>query len=168
MRDPLDRVSNDLKRRKIMKMRAILKVLLTCLVVSGLFVIAANAQPSIKKFAYKIDKRKISFVTPTLDFPAGKIVIGGEVKGVEVSGGSGGCFTVTVTTYRMTPNGEKIPVRSRSKTICKVDRLPEIVVDLIPKGKYLVEVEIDRPLINEGRFEGELTVAIQPEKINLR
>ena len=145
-----------------------IKFLLTGLVVFGVFAVAANAQPKTKKFAYKIDKKKISFVTPVIDFPAGKIVVSGVVKGVEVSGGSGGCYTFTVTTYRLTPSGEKVPVRSRSKKVCLTDRLPEIVVDLIPRGKYLVEVEIDRPLVNEERFEGELTVSIQPERINLR
>jgi hypothetical protein len=155
-----------------MKITAILKntikVLLSSLVVFGVLAVVANAQPQTKKFVYKIDKRKISFVTPVFEVPAGKIVIGGEVKGVEVSGGGGGCYTLTVTTYRLTPSGEKVPVRSRSKKVCLVDRLPEIVIDLIPKGKYLVEIEIDRPLIDKGRFEGELTVAIQPERINQR
>ncbi|MBX7171809.1 MAG: hypothetical protein K1X72_12685 [Pyrinomonadaceae bacterium] len=148
-------------------LNVLIKSLLINLVAFGLLVVIANAQPS-KKFTYKIDKRKISFVTPAVDLPAGKIVVSGEVKGVDVSGGNNGCYTLTVTTYRLTPNGEKIPVRSRSKTVCKVDRLPEIVIDRIPNGKYLVEVLIDRPLIGDGKFEGELNIAVQPEKINLR
>ncbi len=156
-----------------MKLTVILKTMMKGLLISliafGLMAFAANTQSGkTKKFAYKIDKRKMSFVTPTLDLPAGKIIVSGVVKGVEVSGGNDGCYTFTVTTYRLTPSGEKIPVRSRSKRVCLVDRLPELVIDRIPKGKYLVEVAIDRPLIGEGKFEGELTVTTQPEKINLK
>lgn len=147
-------------------LKTISKGFLVSLVAFGLLAVVANAQPSKKQFAYKIDKRKISFVTPAIDLPSGKIVVSGEVKGVEVSGGNDGCFTFTVTTYRLTPTGEKVPVRSRSKKVCGFDRLPELVIDRIPKGKYLVEIVIDRPLINEGRFEGELQIAIQPERIN--
>ncbi len=149
-------------------LRTTIKSLLVSLVAFGLLVIVANAQPSKKKFAYKINKSKISFVTPTFDLPAGKFVVSGEVKGVDVSGGNGGCYTLTVTTYRLTPNGEKVPVRSRSKKVCLIDRLPELIIDQIPRGKYLVEIVIDRPQIGEGKLEGELEVAIQPEHINLK
>ncbi|HRH46346.1 MAG TPA: hypothetical protein PKY82_32170 [Pyrinomonadaceae bacterium] len=145
-----------------------IKSLLVSLIAFGLLVIVANAQPNKKKFAYKINKSKISFVTPALDLPAGKIVVSGEIKGADVSGGGGGCYTLTVTTYRLTPNGEKIPVRSRSKKVCLIDRLPELIIDQIPRGKYLVEIVIDRPLLGEGKLEGELEVAIQPERINLK
>ncbi len=146
-----------------------IKVLLTGLVVFGVFAAAASAQPKeTKKIAFKIDKSKIAFRTGTLDLPAGKIIVSGVVKGVEVSGGKGGCYTLTVTTYRLTPSGEKVPVRSRSKKVCLLDRLPELVIDLIPKGRYVVEVEIDRPLIDRKKLQGELVVTIQPERINLR
>jgi len=73
-----------------------------------------------------------------------------------------------VTTYRFTPNGEKIAIRSRSKQICKTERLPDIVIDRIPQGKFLVEIEINRPLIREQILEGELEVTIQPERAGLR
>ena len=150
-------------------LKMMMKGFLMSSVVFGLLAVAANAQPkSAKKFAYKLDKRKILFATPSFELPAGKIVVSGEVKGVEVSGGSGGCFTITVTTYRLTPNGEKVPVRSRSKQVCKMDRLPEVVVDRIPRGKYLVEIEIDRPLVESESLKGELTVSIEPERFNLR
>lgn len=150
-------------------LKTISKGFLVSLVAFGLLAVVANAQPELKKkYAYKIDKRKISFVTPAIDLPAGKIVVSGEVRGVDVSGGNDGCFTFTVTTYRLTPTGEKVPVRSRSRKVCGFDRLPDLVIDRIPKGKYLVEIVIDRPLINEGRFEGELQVEVQPERINLK
>ena len=154
-------------------MTAILKIMvkgfLMSLMVFGFLAIGANAQSGgTKKFAYKLDKRKIKFTTPAIDLPAGKIVVSGDVRGVEVSGGSGGCFTITVTTYRFTPNGEKIAVRSRSRQICKTERLPDVVIDRIPRGKYLVEIEIDRPLIREEVLGGELEISVQPERVNLR
>ena len=153
-------------------MTAILKIMVKGLAMSlmvlGFLAVAANAQSGgTKKFAYKLNKQKIKFATPAFDLPAGKIVVSGVVKGVEVSGG-GGCFTVTVTTYRFTPNGVKVAVRSRSKQICKTERLPDIVIDRIPQGKFLVEIEINRPLIREQILEGELEVRIQPERAGLR
>ncbi len=156
-----------------MKMTTILKIMvkgfLVSLVALGLFAIGANAQSGkTKKYAYKIDKKKLSFVTPAFELPAGKIIVRGEVKEVDVSGGNGGCYTITVGTYRITPNGQKVLVRSRSKQLCLTDRLPEIVVDRIPRGKYLVEIVIDRPQIGERKLEGELTVTVQPERINLQ
>lgn len=153
---------------KMAILKTTIKSLLVSLVAFGLLAVVANAQPSKKKFAYKIDKKKISFVTPTLDLSAGKLVVSGVAKGVEVSGGGGGCFTVTVTTYRLTPNGEKIAVLSKSKKLCLVERLPDIIIDRIPRGKYLVEIVIDGPQIGEGKFEGELEIEIQPERINLK
>lgn len=75
---------------------------------------------------------------------------------------------MTVTTYRLTPNGEKIAVLSKSKKLCLVERLPDIIIDRIPRGKYLVEIVIDGPQIGEGKFEGELEIEIQPERINLK
>ena len=155
-----------------MKMTAILKIMvkgfLMSLAVLGLFAAGANAQSGkTKKYAYKIDKKKLSFVTPVFELPAGKIIVRGEVKEVDVSGGNGGCYTITVRTYRITPNGEKVLVRSRSKQLCMTDRLPEIVIDRIPRGKYLVEIVIDRPQISEGKLGGELTVTVQPERLNL-
>ena len=150
-------------------LKMMVKGFLMSFMVLGLLTVAASAQSGgTKKFVYKLSKQKIKFTTPQIDFPAGKIVVSGVVRGVEVSGGSGGCFTVTVTTYRFTPNGEKIAVRSRSKQVCKTERLPEIVIDRIPGGKYLVEIVIDRPLIREETLGGELEVSIQPEKVNLR
>ena len=149
-------------------LKTLVKGFLVTLVAFGLFAVVANAQPSKKKFAYKIDKKKVSFVTPAFDLPNGKLVVSGVAKGVEVSGGGGGCFTVTVTTYRLTPNGEKVAVLTKSKKLCLVERLPDIIIDRIPKGKYLVEIVIDRPQIGEGRLEGELEVEIQPERIGLR
>lgn len=156
-----------------MKMTAILKIMvkgfLMSLVVLGLFAVAANAQSGkTKQYSYKIDKKKISFVTPTFELPAGKVIVRGEVKEVDVSGGSGGCYTITVGTYRITPNGQKVLVRSRSKQVCLTDRLPEVVIDRIPQGRYVVEIEIDRPQIGERKFEGELTLSFQPERINLK
>ncbi len=153
-----------------MKMTAILKIMvkgiLMSLAVLGLFAAAANAQSGkTKKYAYKINKQKPSFATPAFELPAGRIIVRGEVREIEVSGGNGGCFTITVGTYRVTPNGAKVLVRSRSKRVCLTDRLPELVIDRIPQGKYLVEIEIDRPLTGEGRLEGELTIAVQPERI---
>jgi hypothetical protein len=154
-------------------MTGILKIMvkgfLMSFVIFGLLAVAANAQSgNTKKFVYKFDKRKISFATPIFEATAGKIVVNGEVRDIDVSGGSGGCFTMTVNTYKIAPNGEKIMVRSRSKQICKMDKLPEVVIDQIPRGKYLVEIEIDRPLINEEIIKGELTVKVQPEKFNLQ
>ena len=49
-----------------------------------------------------------------------------------------------------------------------MERLPEIVIDRIPGGKYLVEIVIDRPLIREETLGGELEIRVQPEKVNLR
>lgn len=154
-------------------MTGILKIMvkgfLMSFIVLGLLAVAANAQSGeTKKIVYKLDKKKIKFATPALDLPAGKIVVSGNVRGVEVSGGSGGCFTITVTTYRFTPTGEKIAVQSRSKQICKMERLPDIVIDRVPRGKYLVEIVIDRPLIREETLGGELEIRVQPEKVNLR
>ena len=155
-----------------MRMTAILtngiKFLLTGLIVFGVFAVAAKAQPQTKKIAFKINKSKIAFKSPTLDLPAGKIVVSGVVKGVEVSGGKDGCYTLTVTTYRLTPNGEKIAVRSRSRKVCKFDRLPDVIIDFVPRGKYIIELEIDRPLIREEKLEGDLIVTVQPERINPR
>lgn len=154
-------------------MTAILKTMvkgfLMSFIVLGLLAVTVSAQSGeTKKIVYKLDKRKIKFTTPAIELPAGKIVVSGDVRGVEISGGSGGCFTITVTTYRFTPTGEKIAVRSRSKQICKTERLPEVVIDRVPRGKYLVEIEIDRPLIREEVLGGELEIRVQPEKINLR
>ncbi len=154
-------------------MTAILKTMvkgfLMGLMVLGLLATAAHAQrKDAKTFAYKIDKRKIKFATSAFELPAGKIVVSGTVKDVDVSRGGGGCFTLTVNTYKIAPNGERILVRSRSKQICKTERLPEMVIDRVPQGKYLVELVIDRPLIGEERLEGELTVAIETERINVR
>ena len=156
-----------------MKMTAILKIMmkgfLISLVALGLFAVGANAQSGkTKKYAYKIDKKKISFITPVFELPAGRVIVSGEVKQVDVSGGNGGCYTITVGTYRITPNGQKVLVRSRSKQVCMTDRLPEIVIDRIPRGKYLVEIVIDGPQIGEGKLGGELTVTVQPERINLQ
>jgi len=150
-------------------LKTMVKGFLMSFMILGLLAVAASAQSGgTKKFVYKFNKQKIKFTTPQIALPAGKIVVSGVARGVEVSGGSGGCFTVTVTTYRFTPNGEKIAVRSRSKQVCKTERLPEIVIDRIPGGKYLVEIVIDRPLIREETLGGELEVSVQPEKVNLR
>lgn len=154
-------------------MKAILNMMvkgfLMSLMALGIFAVAAYAQPrNTKKFVYKLDERMIRFATPAFDFAGGKIVVNGEVRDFDVSRGSGGCFTMTVNTYKIALNGERILVRSRSKQICKTERLPEVVIDRVPRGKYLVEIEIDRPLINEERLGGELTVAIESERINLQ
>ena len=154
-------------------MTAILKMMVKSLAMSlmvlGLFAVAANAQKGdSKKFAYKLNKSKIKFATPVLDLSAGKIVVGGVVKGVEVSGGGGGCFTITVTTYRFTPDGKKIAVRSRSRQICKTERLPDVVIERMPQGKYLVEIAINRPLIREENLTGELDIRVEPERSGLR
>ena len=150
-------------------LKTMVKGFLMSFIVLGLLAVAASAQSGgTKKFAYKFSKKKIKFTTPEIELPAGKIIVSGDVRGVEVSGGSGGCFTVTVTTYRFTPTGEKIAVRSRSRQICKTERLPEVVIDRIPAGKYLVEIVIDRPLIREEALGGELEIRVQPEKVNLR
>lgn len=145
------------------------KSFLMSLMVLGVFAVAANAQSgNTREIAFKLDKRKIKFTTETFKVPTGKLVVGGEIRGIDVSGGKGGCFTVTVNTYKLAPNGEKILVRSRSRQICKTERLPEIVIDRVPQGKYLVELVIDRPLIGEETLEGKLTVAVESEKINVR
>ncbi len=156
-----------------MKMTAILKIMVKGFLVSlaalGLFAVGANAQSGkTKKYAYKIDKKKISFVTPAFELSAGRVIVSGVVKEVDVSGGGGGCYTITVGTYRITPNGQKVLVRSRSKQVCLTDKIPEIVIDRIPRGKYLVEIVIDRPQVGERTLEGELTVTVQPERINLK
>jgi hypothetical protein len=152
-----------------MRIKAFMKTVLVSLVAFGLLAVVANAQPELKKkYTYKIDKRKVSFVTPTLDLSPGKIKLTGVVKGVDVSGGAGGCYTVTVTTYRLTPNGVRVAVSSKSKRICGLDRLPELVVDRIPRGKYAFEVVIDRPLVNREKIEGELQIEILPERNNLQ
>lgn len=145
------------------------KGLVMSLMVFGLFAVAANAQKGdTKKFAYKLNKSKIKFATPVLDLSAGKIVVGGVVKGVEVSGGGGGCFTISVTTYRFTPDGKKVAVRTRSRQICKTERLPDVVIDRMPQGKYLVEIEINRPLIREENLTGDLEIRVEPERSGLR
>lgn len=149
-------------------LKSLVKGFLVTLVAFGLFAVVANAQPSKKKFTYKIDKKKVSFVTPTIDLPNGKLVVSGVAKGVEVSGGGGGCFNVTVTTYRLTPDGKKVAVLTKSKKLCLAERLPDIIIDRIPKGKYLVEIAIDRPEIGEGKLEGDLEIEVQPERIGLR
>ena len=154
-------------------MTAILKTMVKGLVMSlmilGVLAVSANAQKNdSRKFAYKLNKSKIKFATPVLDLSAGRIVVSGEVKGVEVSGGSGGCFTITVTTYRFTPDGKKIAVRSRSRRLCKTERLPDVVIERVPRGKYLVEIVIDRPLIREENIIGEIEVRVERERAGLR
>lgn len=131
----------------------------------GLFAAAAYAQPA-QKFTAKFDKVRKVFKTPTLDLRGGKLVVSGEVRGIDVSGGGDGCYTVTVSTYRIAPNGEKILVRTRSKQICvDITRLPELV-ERIPNGRYLVEVLIDRPRdFGEGKFAAEINVAVSPEAV---
>jgi hypothetical protein len=143
----------------------IIKGICLSFLVFGLFS-AAYAQPT-KKFYAKFDKTKKLFKSPTLELPAGKIVVSGEVRGVEVSGGSDGCYTLTVSTYRLTPTGEKILVRSRSKRVCvDITKLPELVVDRIPPGKYVVEVGIDLPRgFDKERFEAEIQVTYPSELI---
>jgi hypothetical protein len=156
-----------------MNMTAILKTMVKGFVMSlmilGVLAISANAQKNDqRKFNYRLSKQKIKFATPVLDLSAGRIVVSGVVKGVEVSGGSGGCFTITVTTYRFTPTGEKIAVRSRSRRLCKTERLPDVVIDRMPQGKYLVEIVINRPLVREENLSGELEIRVEPERAGLR
>jgi hypothetical protein len=141
------------------------KAISLCLLVIGLFTVSFG-QPT-KKFYAKFDKHKKLFKSPTLDLPGGKIVVSGEVKGVEVSGGNDGCYTITVSTYRLAPNGEKILVRSKSKQICvDITKLPDLVIDRIPPGKYIVEVAIDRPRgFAEGKFEAEIILTYPSETI---
>lgn len=139
------------------------KGLAMSLMILGILAISANAQKGdTKKFAFKLDKQKIKFATPAFELPAGRIVVSGTVSGIEVSGGGDDCYTVTVTTYRFTPNGQKIAVSSRSKKICREERLPDLVIDRIPEGRFLVEIEINRPLIREQILKGELQVRVQP------
>lgn len=150
-------------------LKTMMKGLAMSLMILGILAVSANAQKGdSRKFNYRLNKSKIKFATPVLDLSAGKIVVSGVVKDVDVSGGSGGCFTITVTTYRLTPNGEKVPVRSRSRQICKTERLPDVVIDRVPRGKYLVELVIDRPLIREENLSGEIEIRVEPERGGLR
>lgn len=151
--------------RSILSLRAMIKVICLGLLVIGLFTVSF-AQPT-KKFSAKFDKNKKLFKSPTIDLKGGKLVVSGIVKGVDVSGGNDGCYTLTVSTYRIAPNGEKILVRSRSKQVCvDITKLPEIVIDRIPEGKYLVEIEIDRPIdFGRGKFEAEINVINPSEAI---
>lgn len=145
------------------------KGLVMSFMILGVLAVSANAQKGdSRKFSYRLSKQKIKFATPVLELSAGRIVVSGTVKGVEVSGGSGGCFTITVTTYRYTPDGKKIAVRSRSRQLCKTERLPDVIIDRIPQGKYLVEIEINRPLIREENLSGELEIRVEPERRGLR
>jgi len=114
-----------------------------------------------KTYYAKLDKYKKVFKTPAFDFSGGKLVVSGIVKGVEVSGGNDGCYTLTVSTYSFAPNGEKILRGSRSKRVCvDITKLPELAVDGLPRGRYIVEVEIDRQReFGEARFEAEINVA---------
>ncbi len=150
-------------------LKTLVKGLVMSLMILGVLAMSANAQKGdSKKFAYKLNKSKIKFATPVLDLSAGRIVVSGVVKGVEVSGGGGGCFTITVTTYRFTPDGKKIAVRTRSRQLCKTERLPDVVIDRMPEGKYLVEIVINRPLIREESLSGELEIRVEPERSGLR
>jgi len=154
-------------------MTAILKMMVKGLafglMVFAFLAIEASAQSGdTKKFAFKLDKQKIKFTTPAFDLRAGRIVVSGAVSGIEVSGGGDGCYTVTVTTYRYTPNGVKVAVSSRSKKICKQERLPDLVIDRLPEGRFLVEIVIDRPLIREEALKGNLEVRFQAERNGLR
>ena len=151
--------------KNILNLRVMLKGICLGLLAIGLFTVSFG-QPT-KKFRAKFDKSKKLFKSPTFDFSGGKLVVSGVVKGVDVSGGSDGCYTLTVSTYRFAPNGEKILVTSRSKQVCTdITKLPDLVIDRIPRGKYLVEVEIDRPRdFGEGKFEAEINVIYPSEAI---
>ncbi|GEM_PF-3229889 len=144
--------------KNILDLRGMLKIICTGVLIMGLLT-SSFGLPK-KTYYAKLDKNKRIFKTPTVDFAGGKIVVSGIVKGVEVSGGSDGCYTFTVTTYRFAPNGEKIPVRSISKPVCvDITKLPEVVIDRVPRGKYLIEIEVDRPRdFGEAKFEAEINV----------
>jgi hypothetical protein len=163
------RVVEKNKRRNVMKnilnFRIMLKGICLGLLVIGMFTVSFG-QPT-KKFYAKFDKNRKLFKSPTLDLPGGKIVVSGEVKGIDVSGGNDGCYTLTVSTYRLAPNGEKILVRSRSKRVCvDITNLPDLVIDRIPRGTYIVEVGIDLPRdFGEGKFEAEINVTYPSEII---
>jgi hypothetical protein len=151
--------------QKRLNWQLIMKGLWMSLLLCGLFSVA-DAQPT-KKYQAKFDKFKKLFQSPTLDVPGGKIVVSGEVRGVEVSGGGDGCYTLTVSTYRLAPTGEKILVRTRSRRICvDITKLPEIVVERVPRGKYIIEVAIDRPRgFDEKILEAEINVTYPAETI---
>jgi hypothetical protein len=150
--------------KKILNLRAMIKVFGLSLFVFGLFSVSYGQPP--QKFYAKFDKTKKLFRTPAVNFPGGKLVVSGVVKGVDVSGGSDGCYTLTVSTYRIAPNGEKILVQTRSKQVCvDITKLPELVVDRLPLGKYIVEVGIDRPRgFDKERFEAEINVINPSER----
>lgn len=147
--------------------QGLMKIFGFSLLVFGLFTVS-YAQPT-KKFTAKFDKTRKLFRTPALDFPGGKLVVSGIVKGVEVSGGGDGCFNFTVSTYRIAPNGEKILVSTRSRRVCvDITRLPELVIDRLPAGKYIVEVGVDLPRDFGGKkFEADINVTYPPEAIRV-
>lgn len=151
--------------KNILNLHAMLKGICLGLLVIGLFTVSFG-QPT-KKFVAKFDKNRKLFKSPVFESSGGKIAVSGIVKGVDVSGGNGGCYTFTVTTYRLAPNGEKIPVRSLSKRVCvDITKLPDLVIDRIPRGKYLVEIVVDRPIdFGEAKFEAEINVAYPQESI---
>lgn len=142
-----------------------MKVFGLSLLVFGLFTVS-NAQPT-KKFTAKFDKTRKLFKTPVLDLPGGKLVVGGIVRGVEVSGGGDGCFNFTVSTYRIAPNGERILVNTRSRRVCvDITRLPELVIDRLPAGKYIIEVGVDLPRdFGDRKFEADISVTYPPEAV---
>jgi hypothetical protein len=149
--------------RKRFNWQILMKVFGLSLLVFGLFTIS-YAQPT-KKFTAKFDKTKKLFRTPTLDLPGGRLVVSGVVRGVEVSGGGDGCFNFTVSTYRIASNGERILVNSRSRKVCvDITRLPELVIDRLPAGKYIIEVGVDLPRdFGDKKFEADINVTYPAE-----
>lgn len=149
--------------KKMLGLRTIMHTIGLSLFVFVFFSVS-HAQPTQKYYA-KFDKTRKLFKSPTVSLPGGKLAVSGVVKGVEVSGGGDGCYTLTVSTYRIAPNGEKILVQTRSKQVCAdITKLPELVVDRLPVGKYIIEVGVDRSRgFGEERFEAEINV-IYPAK----
>jgi hypothetical protein len=153
-----------------MKIKAILKTvtqgILLSLFVFGVFS-AVQAQPTIKKtYSYRFDKIKNLLKTSTINTNSGQIVVNGEVRQVGVSGGNDGCYTLTVSVYRLAPNGEKILVRTQSKQACaKIDK-PHFVFEDVPGGKVIVEIGLDKlDGFKEEKFQADINVIYPTEMI---
>lgn len=131
-------------------------------ILAGLMILgvclAAKAQPINKKYSKTLSKLENALKTSQIDFRGGKLVVSGEVRQVDVSGGNDGCYTMTVNVYKIAPNGEKILVRTRSKKVCAVIDLPKFVFEDIPLSKVIVEIGIDKPDWREEKFKVDLNV----------
>lgn len=157
------------REENVMKRKSIFTVLIQGSLISLLVLgicLATNAQPINKKYSKVLSKLENVLKSSQINFNGGKLIVGGEVRQVDVSGGKDGCYTMTVKVYKIAPNGERILARTRSKKVCALIDTPRLVFEDIPRSKIVVEVEIDKPRWADEKFRAEINVTYPAETLN--